>query len=227
MRPRPWPQKSRTTEKRCASTKVWMAWPMSPTVAPGCTDLDAAQHRLVGDVDQPLRLHADLADAVHPAGIAVPAVEDGGDVDVDDVAVLQPLVARNAVADDVIDRGADRLREAAIVERRRDRAVIADELVAQPVELVGASRPAATCGVMKSSVSAARRPARRMPSKSSAPMDLDRCARRPSDGVPSHVVHPCDHVRWSIPPSLIPCRAGRRIRQLAESTRIDGGTSQR
>jgi len=39
-------------------------------------------------------------------------------VDIDDVAVLQPLVARDAVADDVVDRGADRLRIAAIAERR-------------------------------------------------------------------------------------------------------------
>ena len=36
-RPIPWPQKSRTTEKRCRSTKTWMAWPTSPRVAPGFT----------------------------------------------------------------------------------------------------------------------------------------------------------------------------------------------
>ena len=47
------------------------------------------------------------------------------------------LVAGNAVADDVVDRGADRLREAAIVERRRHRAVADDEVVAQPVQLAG------------------------------------------------------------------------------------------
>ena len=33
--PRPWPQKSRTTLMCCASTKVWIAWPMSPVVPPG------------------------------------------------------------------------------------------------------------------------------------------------------------------------------------------------
>ncbi len=37
VRPMPWPQKSRTTLKRLASTKVWMAWPTSPSVAPGTT----------------------------------------------------------------------------------------------------------------------------------------------------------------------------------------------
>jgi hypothetical protein len=38
-----------------------------------------------------LRQHRGLADEVHPAGVAVPAVLDDGDVDVDDVAVLQHL----------------------------------------------------------------------------------------------------------------------------------------
>ena len=36
-RPMPWPQKSRTTLKRWPSTKVWMAWPTSPSVTPGFT----------------------------------------------------------------------------------------------------------------------------------------------------------------------------------------------
>ena len=31
----PCPQYSRTTEKRCSSTKLWIAWPMSPSRAPG------------------------------------------------------------------------------------------------------------------------------------------------------------------------------------------------
>ncbi|CFU79777.1 Uncharacterised protein [Bordetella pertussis] len=30
----PWPQNSRTTEKPCASAYFWMAWPISPSVAP-------------------------------------------------------------------------------------------------------------------------------------------------------------------------------------------------
>ena len=104
----------------------------------GPHDGDAAHHRLVGDVDQPPRLHRDaLADKEHPARIAVPAVEDHGHVDIEDVALHQPPVAGDAVADDMVDRGADRFRKAAVVERRRDRVVIDDEPVAQPVELAG------------------------------------------------------------------------------------------
>jgi hypothetical protein len=44
MRPRPWPQKSRTTLMPCGSTKLWMAWPISPVVAPGFT---AAMPRII------------------------------------------------------------------------------------------------------------------------------------------------------------------------------------
>ena len=48
---------------------------------------DAAHHRLVGDVDQLSRLHPDaLADKEHAARVAVPAVEDHGHVDIEDVA---------------------------------------------------------------------------------------------------------------------------------------------
>jgi hypothetical protein len=48
----------------------------------------------------------DLADRIHAAGIAMPAVENECHVDVDDVAVAQRLGVGNAVADDVVDRGA-------------------------------------------------------------------------------------------------------------------------
>ena len=68
-----------------------------------------------------LRLDRHVADQIHAAGVAVPAVEDRGHVDVDDVAVLQRLVARDAVADDMVDRDAAALGVAAIAERRRDR----------------------------------------------------------------------------------------------------------
>ena len=41
----------------------------------------------------------------------MPAVLDNGDVDVDDIAVLEHLVARNTVTNDMIYRGADRFRK--------------------------------------------------------------------------------------------------------------------
>src|SRR4029079_568451 len=75
---------------------------------------DAAHHRFVGDIDQPLGAARDPADRVHATRIPVPAVEDQGYVDIDDVTFLEWLFVGDAVADDVVDRGADRLAIAAI-----------------------------------------------------------------------------------------------------------------
>ena len=71
-----------------------MAAPMSPVVLPGCDRGDAAHHSFVSDLDQPLGAARDFADRVHAAGIAVPAVDDQCDVDIDDVALPQRLLAR-------------------------------------------------------------------------------------------------------------------------------------
>ena len=47
----------------------------------------------------------------------MPTVQDRRYIDIDDIAVLQNLVARDAVADNVIDRGAAAFGVAAIAER--------------------------------------------------------------------------------------------------------------
>ena len=139
----PWPQNSRTTLNPCASAWLWMAWPMSPEIGARAHRADAEPHALVGDLAQAPRLDRRLADVEHAAGVAVEAVLDDGDVDVDDVAGLQSLVARHAVAHDVVDRGADRLGIGRIagrrvVERGRHRALHVDHVVmAQRVQLVG------------------------------------------------------------------------------------------
>ena len=41
-----------------------------------------------------------LVRKIHPAAVAIPAIEDDRDVDVQDVTPRQPGIARNAVADD-------------------------------------------------------------------------------------------------------------------------------
>jgi hypothetical protein len=100
--------------------------------------LDAAPHRLEAGLDQALGLDRGLADEVHPAGVAVVAVPDHGDVDVDDVPGLQALVVRDAVADDVVHRGADGLREAPVVQVGGHRLLHPDDVVvAEPVEFLG------------------------------------------------------------------------------------------
>ena len=66
----------------------------------------------------------------------MPAIDDQGHVDVDDVAFAQRLVIGNAVADDVVDRGADRLGIAAIIKRCRHCAVVAGKLHNQAVQRI-------------------------------------------------------------------------------------------
>jgi len=68
----------------------------------------------------------------------VVAVLDNGDIDVEDVTVLQGFVIGNAMADDMVDRGADRLGEALVVQRGGNGLLNVDDmLVAQAVELLG------------------------------------------------------------------------------------------
>jgi hypothetical protein len=67
----------------------------------------------------------------------VHAVQVRGDVDVHDVAVADHGVVRDAVADHLVERRAQRLRVPAVAERARVRAVGDQVLVTDPVQLVG------------------------------------------------------------------------------------------
>ena len=98
---------------------------------------DAAHQRLMGHVDQAFGASHGLAGDEHARGVAVPAIEDHRDVDVQDVAVLELLGPGNAVADDVSDREARRLGVAAIAQRRRHRAVAAHVGVDEVVQRFG------------------------------------------------------------------------------------------
>src|SRR5205814_6903989 len=61
--------------------------------AAGPHRLDAAPHAFQRDLDQALRLDVRLADIKHPAAVAVEAILDDGDVDVEDVARLAHALA--------------------------------------------------------------------------------------------------------------------------------------
>ena len=65
------------------------------------------------------------------------AVQVGGDVQVEDVAVLQHRGVRDTVADDLIQGSAHGLGVAAVVNGRGVGAVIADVLVNQHINLIG------------------------------------------------------------------------------------------
>jgi hypothetical protein len=72
----------------------------------------------------------------------MPAVDDDRDVDVDDVAFLQRLRARNAVADHMVHRGADRVAIALVEQAGRNAAAGQHELARQIIQRRPSSRPA-------------------------------------------------------------------------------------
>ena len=57
--------------------------------AAGFDRRDPHHQRLMGYLDQPLGLAGQLAGHKHPAGVAIPTVDDNGHVDIQDVASLQ------------------------------------------------------------------------------------------------------------------------------------------
>jgi hypothetical protein len=82
------------------------------------------------------RILARRADVERRRRVAVEAIVERRDVDVDDVAVLDGLLVGDAVADHVVDRRADALREASVVQRCRPRAAPDRVLVNERVDLV-------------------------------------------------------------------------------------------
>ncbi len=89
---------------------------------PGFHRLDPLHQRVMRDLDQAFGFAAEFARDIHPAVVAVPAVQDDGHVDVQDVAVLQRARAGNAVADDVVDADAGCVLIPAIADGGRHRA---------------------------------------------------------------------------------------------------------
>jgi hypothetical protein len=98
---------------------------------------NAAPHCLFGDLKQPLCFRGNRSDRQGDACIAVPPIEPHPDIDANDVSFLQSLVARNAMADDIVHGNADRSGKAAIPFVRRDRAVFPYKLFRYPVEFSG------------------------------------------------------------------------------------------
>ncbi len=108
----PWPVSSRITWKPRFSTSVSTALPIALRGAPATAasiPLRSAALRGGGEAGAG-RLRS--ADRDGDARVGVVAVELGRDVDLDDVAVAQPARSRHAVDDLVVDRDADRAREA-------------------------------------------------------------------------------------------------------------------
>lgn len=66
-------------------------------------NFNPAHEAFIGGVHQLGGFDGNLAHGIHAAGIAKPAIELGGDVNIDDIAFYQRAFARNAMADNMID----------------------------------------------------------------------------------------------------------------------------
>ena len=106
-------------------------------VAAGTHGLDRPSQRLLGALHEQPGLLVDVAGQERRVGVAVHPVDVRRDVDVHEVAVLDDPAVGDAVADHLVDAGAQRLGEAAIAQRGGVRALVDEELVADPVQLVG------------------------------------------------------------------------------------------
>jgi glutathione S-transferase len=103
-------------------------------------------HCVVGDGAQPPCSYGrgfSTTQHEHAAGITMPAVLDDGDVDIQNISLAQRLVVRNAMADLVVDRGANglgiRVVAARVVVQRggNDLELMHHEVIGQLVQLIG------------------------------------------------------------------------------------------
>ncbi len=98
---------------------------------------DTGHHRVVGDIHQPGGLAAHLTHAVHTGCVAVPTIQHHCHVNVRNIAILQPPLARNPMADDMVDRDATGMPITAIADRCRDSTMIEHEGIDPVVEILG------------------------------------------------------------------------------------------
>src|ERR1700689_3268280 len=103
-----------------------------PNIAQVGSRLDlsnAAPHGFVTGTRQAPGQDGGIADKVHSAGIAMKSVANYRDIDIDDIAAFQALVAGDSVANDVVDRRTDGLREPPIVQIGRNGLQLIDDKV--------------------------------------------------------------------------------------------------
>lgn len=104
----------------------------------GFDHFHAQFHAFVADTAQAFGEYGGFADDEHFAGVAMVTVFDNGDVDVDNVTILELFGAGDAVADLVVYRGTDGFGETVVVERGRDGLLLIDGVVvADLVQLIG------------------------------------------------------------------------------------------
>ena len=98
---------------------------------------DALKEALLGGTDQPQRLVGHLPAGVGAGAVAMEAADERAHVHADDVALLQHPLAGDAVDDLIVDGDAHAGRIAVVVQERRGRSLLGDELIDCLVNLLG------------------------------------------------------------------------------------------
>jgi hypothetical protein len=98
---------------------------------------DAEVQAFLRDAHQLLGHRRDVPDRVGPGRVAEPAVQLRNGVDRDDIAVLERLIAREAMRDHVVDGGAGRILIALVALGERLRSMLLHDLLEDPFNLVG------------------------------------------------------------------------------------------
>ena len=134
--------------------------------------LNADAHALMAYSTDTFGLQRRLADQEHFAGVAVVALFDDCDINVDDVAVLETFVAGNSVANLMINRGANGFGKPVVVEWRRDRLLLVDNVPMTDVVQLTGGDTRHDMRLIILSTSAAGRPATLMPARSSCDLGV-------------------------------------------------------
>ena len=99
----------------------------------------AGLHRIVRDVDQAAPLVIDVTDAEHARRIREVPIEDRRHVHVDDIATLEHVIlARDAMANDFVYRGAHALGKPLVIEVGGNRPMLDAVVVNPAVDFLGA-----------------------------------------------------------------------------------------
>ena len=102
----------------------------------GFDDFNAFHHGIIGDFGEAFCFDRDfITDIIHARCVAVPAIKDDGNVDIDDVTIEQFFVAGNTVANHMVDGSADGFGEAFITERGGDCSVFFGHFTAKVIEV--------------------------------------------------------------------------------------------
>lgn len=99
--------------------------------------VDADPQSIERRLNEAFGVRSDFADQERFGRVAMPAVDDARQVDVHDVAALQNVVVRDAMADDFIDASTNGIWIAVVTEARRRVAVLNGVIVGQLVDLFG------------------------------------------------------------------------------------------